>query len=231
MKEMKGAGFSRGLNKMNLIKMILVGLALVTQGCVEENETREYRHVNRELVLNDFENALSEAGKNLEELMKSRPTERHSESVSWFEEKSRVQQLQSILKPVLAKSASLLETYGISKDFLEQELGDPADPRMVLIGVWIAEAERRGLVAQQTHQAQRADLGFFMQENTLDDDKPDWMECMIIAVGVDAIIEFVKGNVTEAIAKKAIRKIASRTLGWVGVALALYEYGNCMEWY
>ena len=227
----KKGSYIRGLNKMNLMKMVLVGLALVTQGCVDENDTREYRNVNRELVLSEFEDTLNEAGNSLEKLMDSRRSETNTERTSLLEGKQRKQQLKSILKPVMTSSTNLLKTYGISEDFLEQELGRADDPRMVLIGLWLAEAEQGSLLAQQTVHTQRADFAFFFQENSLSADKPDWMECMIVAVGVDAIIEFFKGNVTEAIAKKAIRKIASRTLGWVGVGLALYEYGSCMEWY
>ena len=91
--------------------------------------------------------------------------------------------------------------------------------------------ERQGTSPRVQNRAQFLDFGLIAQETSLTEEQPDWLECMLIAVGVDAIVEFVKGNVTEAIAKKAIRKIASRTLGWVGVALALYEYGNCMGWY
>ena len=231
MMEMKKAGYSGGLNKMSLIIMVLIGLTLVTQGCSDEIKPRDYPNVNRELVLNEFEVALSEAGKGLEKLMQTKSSDTHSERALWIEDEQRNGQLRSLLKPILSKSISLLETYGITQDFVEKELGDPNDPRIVVIGVWLAETERRGLLARHTHHVQRADFGFFFQEKTLSEDRPDWMDCMIIAVGVDAIIEFAKGNVTEAIAKKAIRKIASRTLGWVGVALALYEYGSCMEWY
>ncbi|MDX1314700.1 MAG: hypothetical protein R3356_04295, partial [Eudoraea sp.] len=206
-------------------------LALISNACVNDGDTREYQNTNREMILGDFENTLSEAGKSLEVLINSGNASLHSGKVLAAEGKLQRRQIQNILQPVIDKSAGLLETYGISYAFLRQELGDPDDPRMVLIGLWLAEAERRSLQAHHTYQAQLADLAFFFQEDTLTEAKPDWMECMLVAVGVDAIIEFAKGNVTEAIAKKAIRKIASRTLGWVGVALALYEYGNCMEWY
>lgn len=231
MMKMKLKGYRSGLSKMNLMKLLIVAMALLSQGCVDEGQIPEYRKANREMILGDFERALDKAANNLGEVMKSGGAGVQSDKMTTPESKIRRQQIQSILEPVIHQSAELLKTYGISEAFLEKELGDPDDPRLVLIGVWIARAERTGLKAQHTYQAQLADFAFFFQEITQTEDKPDWMECMLVAVGVDAIIEFAKGNVTEAIAKKAIRKIASRTLGWVGVALALYEYGNCMEWY
>ncbi|WOC40372.1 hypothetical protein [Polaribacter sp. HL-MS24] len=63
------------------------------------------------------------------------------------------------------------------------------------------------------------------------DMEPDWYDCMLRSVGIDAVVELLKGKVTKAIAKKAIRKIASRTLGWIGAAIAVYEFGDCMDWY
>ena len=217
--------------KRKLMHIALVGLAIVSQACVEESESREYRNVNRELARSDFENALKESAHSLKELVRSRPQLFYPEKEVTIVGKYRDQQLKKVLDPVITSSTKLLETYGISESFLQQEMGNPNDPRLLLIGVWIAELERRGLETRRVNHAQLANLSFFFEENTWIADDPDWMECMMAAVGVDAIVEFVKGNVTEAIAKKAIRKIASRTLGWVGVALALYEYGNCMEWY
>ena len=217
--------------KRKLMHIALVGLAIVGQACVEESESREYRNVNREVARSDFENALKESARSLEELVTSRPQLFYPEKEVTIVGKYRDQQLKKVLDPVITSSTKLLETYGISESFLEQEMGNPNDPRLALIGVWIAELERHGLDTRHVNHAQLANLSFFFEENTWIEDDPDWMECMMIAVGVDAIIEFAKGNITEAIAKKAIRKIASRTLGWVGVALALYEYGNCMEWY
>jgi hypothetical protein len=59
----------------------------------------------------------------------------------------------------------------------------------------------------------------------------DGYDCALRAVGIDAVIELFNGKVTKQIAKKAIRKIASRALGWVGAAWAAYEFGDCMGWY
>jgi hypothetical protein len=217
--------------RRKLTNMALVGMVLVTLACEEESEPGEYRNVNREIALSDFENALKEGANSIKVLVESRPQLFYPDKEFTMVDKYRDQQLQKVLEPAITRSTKLLETYGISKSIIKQELGNPNDPRLALIGLWVAELERRNLDARQVNRAQLANLSFFFQENTLVEKEPDWMECMMIAVGVDAIIEFVKGNVTEAIAKKAIRKIASRTLGWVGVALALYEYGNCMEWY
>lgn len=61
--------------------------------------------------------------------------------------------------------------------------------------------------------------------------EPDYYDCLLRAVGIDAVIELFNGKVTKEIAKKAIRKVVGRTMGWVGAAIAVYEFGSCMNWY
>ncbi|MCX2718675.1 hypothetical protein [Lentiprolixibacter aurantiacus] len=231
MMEMKMEVYGTGLTKMNLMKILLVALSFFSLACEDESDTREYPDINRELAIRDFEETLKEAGESLGALMGSQSSALNAGKNLKKEGKEWGQQMQGILQPAVVASRKLLETYGISESFITRELGVSDDPRLVLVGIWIAKSERQGLQAQHAYQAQHADFSFFLQDNTLIGGSQDWMDCMLVAVGVDAIIEFAKGNVTEAIAKKAIRKIASRTLGWVGVALALYEYGNCMGWY
>ncbi|NNK29570.1 MAG: hypothetical protein HKP04_01805, partial [Flavobacteriaceae bacterium] len=73
MRKMKMTGENGGRHIMTRMKMVLIGLALVTQGCVEESKPGEYKDVNREIALGDFENTLKEAGNSIEDLVISRP--------------------------------------------------------------------------------------------------------------------------------------------------------------
>lgn len=60
-------------------------------------------------------------------------------------------------------------------------------------------------------------------------------ECDGNALGFSAIAGLAAGSLEtsagKAILKKAIRKIASRALGWVGAAIFTYEFGDCMGWW
>jgi len=38
-------------------------------------------------------------------------------------------------------------------------------------------------------------------------------------------------SLTRAALIKAAKKLATRTLGWVGVGIAVYEFGDCMNWW
>lgn len=60
-------------------------------------------------------------------------------------------------------------------------------------------------------------------------------QCAGDALGISAIAEVLRVGVNSSagkkLLKKAIRKVASRTLGWVGAAIFVYEFGDCMDWW
>ncbi|NJX16637.1 hypothetical protein [Tamlana crocina] len=114
-----------------------------------------------------------------------------------------------------------------------------------------AYSEGDGISWSDWYQLQDAYGNYYADEGTNDDYDDDyqntnyseeeeswwnewgdnWYDCMLRSVGVDAVIELFNGKVTKQVAKKALRKILSRTLGWVGAGIAVYEFGSCMEWY
>ena len=209
--------------KGKLVNRKIIGLAIMLlvfggAGCQREAETPEYRNVERELALDGLENALRESGFAFAKAGRDGITDKGDA-------------VQTALKPALENSKKLLRTYGISEEFLHKEFKDPNDPRIILAGLSFLSAERQHGQARSINRALIFDPGLFVNHSSLFGAQKDWMECLLTAVGVDAIVEFFKGNITETIAKKAIRKIASRTLGWIGAALAVYEYGSCMDWY
>ncbi|OUR91586.1 hypothetical protein A9Q87_09770 [Flavobacteriales bacterium 34_180_T64] len=60
-------------------------------------------------------------------------------------------------------------------------------------------------------------------------------ECAGDALGISAIAEVMRRGINtsagKALLKKAIRKVASRALGWIGAAIFIYEFGDCMNWW
>jgi hypothetical protein len=60
-------------------------------------------------------------------------------------------------------------------------------------------------------------------------------ECAGDALGISAIAAVIEQGLHtgagKALLKKAIRKVASRALGWVGAAVFTYEFGDCMGWW
>ena len=61
---------------------------------------------------------------------------------------------------------------------------------------------------------------------------PSIFDCAMDALGVPAglLIGSAK-DLTKAALIKAAKKLATRVVGWIGVAIAVYEFGDCMNWW
>jgi hypothetical protein len=68
---------------------------------------------------------------------------------------------------------------------------------------------------------------------------PNLYDCALRSVGIEAIIKLFESGITLSakalLTNKALRKViikvSSRTLGFVGAAVAIYQFGDCMQWY
>lgn len=55
-----------------------------------------------------------------------------------------------------------------------------------------------------------------------------------MAVGVTAIQEFLQNGINgmpKSGVRKLLKKVATKYLGAIGAAVAVYEFGDCMEWW
>lgn len=220
----------RGLVVIFICKVCLIGAAMTLESCQSNEE--EYKTLQQEEALTSFELLVKNTTPKIKHLMDEHPAVLKNPDL--LDQKS-VQKLEkevnTLLQPLVYSTRKLLKTYEVEEEYLIQEFTDPNDPRIALVGLLLLAAESQEKQGVALNFAQAFGTFGYAQDAQLSEAKPDWVDCMIIAVGIDAVVEFLKGNVTEAIAKKAIKKIASRTMGLLGAAVALYEFGSCMEWY
>jgi hypothetical protein len=61
---------------------------------------------------------------------------------------------------------------------------------------------------------------------------PSVFDCAMDALGIPAglLIGSAK-DLSKAALIKAARKLATRFIGWIGVGIAIYEFGDCMNWW
>ncbi len=221
----------RGWIALTTVKLMLIAGALLLEACQSQEEHYEVSEVGT--ALDSFESLVRTATPEIRRLGEEYP---YMLDAKMGEENQKdmilERETRRILSPLVHGTKDLLSLYGVDEYYLRKEFGNADDPRIALVGLMILVAERqdRGEVAVNFARA-FGTLSFAQDETTLSEANKDWVDCLIIAVGIDAAVEFLKGNVTETIAKKAIRKIATRTLGWVGAAIAVYEFGSCMGWY
>ncbi len=137
-----------------------------------------------------------------------------------------IQPIVDALEPSIVEAKNYLYSLGLTDAEIAIELGGAEEANLVPVVM--------ALIAAETESSNSVTFNygaFFGYSLHALNGEPDWYDCMLRAVGIDALIELINGNVTKQIAKKAIRKVVSRTLGWIGAAIAAYEFGSCMEWY
>ena len=221
---------AKGLGAIFAIKLLFLFGAVIFHSC-ESNEA-EYENFQRQEALSKFEALVKETTPRISGMVSDHVTGTpndvllNAKSNRQLEHKAR-----RIMKPLVEETKELLLTYNVTEDEVTKEFEDPNDPRIALVGLFLLAAENNQKKEVAVNFAQAFGTFSFAQTNELTEAKPDWVDCMITAVGIDVAVEFLKGNVTEAIAKKAIRKVASRVLGALGAAIAAYEFASCMGWF
>lgn len=75
----------------------------------------------------------------------------------------------------------------------------------------------------------------YAQQTQTEQDQLDTVGgCIADAIGITAVFEILSNGANKRMKKaairKVIRKVATRTLGVVGAALAVYDFVDCMDW-
>lgn len=211
--------FAKGMVAIFTIKLLLVGTIFVIQSCQTDNEI--FENPEQQIALNKFESLAKKTTIRLESVAIKQNSLLIAKSANFEEIQNQTEQeAKDVLKPLIEGTKELFSSYGVEEsDFLEEL--DSEDPRIAILGLAL-------LSAKNNDNEVAVNLsGLFVSDMYAQ----DAYDCALRAVGIDAIIELFKGKVTRKIAKKALRKIASRALGWVGAAWAAYEFGDCMGWY
>jgi hypothetical protein len=143
-----------------------------------------------------------------------------------------IESAKQSLQPTLVEAKNYLRSKGLTDYDIQNLLTADADgPAMSESDLIPAVLQ---LIAEEQNQNSVASINFsnvFIQSTHAS----QIGECAGDALGISAIAAVVnEGLYTsagKALLKKAIRKVASRALGWIGAAIFTYEFGNCMNWW
>jgi hypothetical protein len=120
----------------------------------------------------------------------------------------------------------------------------PGDPNIAIVGsaalrLDALERENRYADTSVIHIFELGGAGLFSgRMNTImREGEEDWYDCALRSLGIEAAVKMFDSGFSSAakvtIKKKALRKmvvkIAARTLGIAGAAVAVYEFGDCMD--
>lgn len=231
--------------KKNILKTvialsIIIG-GLVFYSCKKTEEINAEDNHRKEAVLT-FENSIKSKSSEVAALTKSvfasknQFSKKNRSLISESEQEKQESQAKETLLSLLEDSKKLLLEYGIDDKILKEQFGDENNPAIINLGMYIL------YINKQDSKQTLSEAGFnhffsfstFADNNSSKDkDKEDTIvDCAMEALGVptELILGGAKNLTTKAILKAA-KKLATRTVGWLGAAYAVYEFGDCMNYW
>ncbi len=148
--------------------------------------------------------------------------------------------LTSAEKQQLAGTAlSLLKSYGLTEAEINADLGGITEDKLVDVALSICNIEEKASnnielvdpvdnVSFLTGKKILANNDFAIQTQS------QLFDCAMAAIGVTAVFELMDKGIErmgKAAVRKLLTKVATKYLSWVGVAIAVYEFGDCMSWW
>lgn len=119
---------------------------------------------------------------------------------------SNDQQAQIILQPVIAETKNMLNQYGISDQEIIDDYGSLDSPELIYVGMYLAnDSQNQSMSSSEV------------------------VDCLLRATGIQAFHDAFWGNFTNRrMLLRAVGKFATRTLGWIGAALIVADFADCM---
>lgn len=118
-------------------------------------------------------------------------------------------QAEEMLKPIINETVSILLNSGIKKSEIVDEFGNLNSPELAIMGV--------ALISQaETQKDTEAKAG-------------DALDCAARAfIGIELHEGFWGSFTNRRVLLRAVGKLATRTLGFIGAALIVYDFADCM---
>ncbi len=214
--------FIKGMAIIFIANLLLFAGTSLFQSC-QKDDTSVSEH-KKEIALNKFENLVKMTLPKIENISskKQRPIEPNNNYYAGIEAEAR-----QTMTPLVEGTKELLKLYGITESDFSEEFTNTNDPRIALIGIAILADKK-----DKNKQTVMNFTNMFGQTAYAQ----NWYDCALRSAGIDAIIEIfnkkaIGSKIAKKMLKKAIKKVATRTLGWIGAAIAVYEFGYCMGWY
>lgn len=143
-----------------------------------------------------------------------------------------VQAAQNSLEPTLKEAKNYLRSHGYTEaDIADLLTADEDGPAM-------SESDLIPAVMQLIAEEQNSSLAATFDNAILFGTSAHASRigaCAGDALGISAIAGVfaagINSSAGKALLKKAIRRVASRALGWVGAGIFVYEFGDCMDWW
>lgn len=224
--------FKGSIAILTITLLSLLSIAFL-QACKKENNYVQKRNSEVELKLKAFKNALSETKQKIEQQKQQELSTKTSDVV--LSTYSTFDYSGYFVQSVHYAAIELVRSYGITDQEIIAELGSLDSAKIVLTAASILASENL-IDNGQT-------LSFFEPEDHsytalgligINSAHAETIGgCLADAIGITAAFEVVEQGIAGLGRKgvlKLLKKVAGKYLGPVGVALAAYDFADCMEW-
>ncbi|TKB99037.1 hypothetical protein [Pedobacter cryophilus] len=143
-----------------------------------------------------------------------------------------IQAAEQLMQPTLIEAKNYLYAQGYTESDIQEVLAaDEEGPVMeesaLIPAVMILVAEQENL-SGSTNFNMITMFGSEARASQIGDCAGDALGVSAVAIALQSGLNTSTGK---ALLSKAIRKVASRSLGWIGAAIFAYEFGDCMGWW
>ena len=218
------------------IKLLVIFSSLIYSSCQDSDFTDEipknyalekFRDVSKNQIL-DLNNKLKDFNEVNSRIL--------VDPISVLESMDEYE-LKPILEPIIFSGVELLRSYGLTDQEIINEFGSLTSPDISRAALAISQFESLANDGYTIEGFDHTDFVFsslFVSQAFAS----DVYDCALQAAGVKVLVELAEAGLGEGVKKlgkkgvqKLVRKVASRTLGWVGAGVAAYEFGDCMGWW
>lgn len=227
------------MRKVNFNKksfsILIVVFAMITGLVIQSCQTEDVYFIEPEKksALDNFENLMTKTvnKSKIQRVVLKRDKLINAKSTSSKQELQNLEiETQKALQPLLDKSINLLHSYEFTDEEIIKEFGSLDSPKVLLAGMFILSIEKD----KQKHHSMASNLTLqkLISINVANAEEPDptVRACLATAVGIAGIYDLVKNTAslgTVQTTVRALKLIGRRYLGWVGVALMIYDFTDC----
>jgi len=218
--------FGKGMLAIFVIKLLLFGGAFIIQSCQTES-IEDSQSIEQELALLKFESLVRSTTPKIQNMVERQQL--FSTSKTTFSREVKQQNEEEIIesfKPLVEGTKKLLLAYDIDSDELSEDFEDLNDPRIALVGLFALAVE-----SEESNGTVMNFANAFILSTHAAAPPSTAVQCAVEAIGLDVIYAVVSEGFEKAAKKglkKAIRKVAAKFLGPVGVGIAVADFAWCM---
>ncbi len=208
-------------------------LIIFFQACTKENYYVEKRNPEVDLKIDAFKYALSKTKSEIAQMKQKEIASLNTKSI--LSENASFYYSNYFINSIHYSAIELVRSYGITDQEIIEELGSIDSAKIVLTAESILVSESLIDNGQTLTFFEAEDLSYAVLG--LIGIQPAYAEtiggCLLEAVGIAGLAEVIEEGIAGLGRKgvlKLLRKVAGKYLGPIGVALAAYDFADCMDW-